>query len=221
VSRGGDKLDAALARFAVGVDGRQALDAGASTGGFTDCLLQRGAAHVYAVDVGRGQLHPRLRGDPRVTVLERTDVRRVRLSDLGGRPLPLLVADLSFISLDAVAGSLVELAAPGADLVVLVKPQFEVGRAEASRAKGVVRRPELWAAALERACAAFDQRGAALAGLMASPLSGAEGNVEFFAHLVTSGGPARPLRLDRGSTVAAAVDEAVARPPAGAARPGR
>src|SRR4029077_17968630 len=118
VGRGGEKLDAAIQRFAVPVEGRRALDAGASTGGFTDCLLQRGAAQVTSVDVGYGQLHQRLRADPRVVVVERTNVRDLVVEE----PFPLVVADLSFISLRTVAPALAgRLAAPGADLVLLVK----------------------------------------------------------------------------------------------------
>ncbi|HMK96004.1 MAG TPA: TlyA family RNA methyltransferase, partial [Acidimicrobiales bacterium] len=144
-SRGGEKLDAALDRFAVDVNGKEALDAGASTGGFTDCLLQRGAVAVVAVDVGHGQLLPRLRADPRVKVLERANVRRLSPADLGGRRFAVVVADLSFISLMTVASSLVSLAQPEAELVVLVKPQFEAGRAVVSKGKGVVRDPHVWA----------------------------------------------------------------------------
>ena len=141
VSRGGDKLDAALDRFAVDPSGRRCLDAGASTGGFTDCLLRRGASGVVAVDVGHGQLDASLRRDPRVEVLERTNIRTLTLASVGGSPFDLVVADLSFISLVTVAPVLAgELAAPGADVVVLVKPQFEAGRAEVSRGKGVIRR---------------------------------------------------------------------------------
>jgi 23S rRNA (cytidine1920-2'-O)/16S rRNA (cytidine1409-2'-O)-methyltransferase len=149
VSRGGLKLEAALARFDVPVDGCRALDAGASTGGFTDCLLQHGAARVYAVDVGHGQLDPSLRSDPRVCVLERVNVRGLDLAALQAADpafsrCPVVVADLSFISLRTVAPALCgEVAAPGADLVVLVKPQFEAGRAAVSRGKGVVRDPRL------------------------------------------------------------------------------
>ena len=205
VSRGGEKLDAALDRFGVPVAGRDALDAGASTGGFTDCLLRRGAARVVAVDVGYGQLDDRLRADPRVTVLERTNVRHLRPDDVGGRPFPLVVADLSFISLRAVAPALLALAEPGGDVITLVKPQFEAGRAEAGRGRGVIRDPEIWLRVLGEVAGAFAARGAALAGLMVSPLRGAEGNVEFLARFLPGtealpgGGP-----VDIAAAVAAA-----------------
>jgi 23S rRNA (cytidine1920-2'-O)/16S rRNA (cytidine1409-2'-O)-methyltransferase len=181
VSRGGEKLDAALDRFAVPVAGCRALDAGASTGGFTDCLLQRGATEVVAVDVGYGQLHERLRADPRVVVRERTNVRELTPGDLG-EPFPIVVADLSFISLRTVAGALVGQAAPGADLVLLVKPQFEAGRVEAARGRGVIREPAVWRRVLEDVSATLGGSGAAIMGAMASPLRGADGNVEFLLH---------------------------------------
>ena len=181
VSRGGEKLDAALDGFTVAVEGRRALDAGSSTGGFTDCLLQRGCASVIAVDVGRGQLHPRMREDPRVTVRERTDIRTIDLEDLGG-PVDLVVGDLSFISLRTVLDALLALVRPGGDLVLLVKPQFEVGRAEASRGKGVIRDPEVRAAALADVRDALTGRGAVIMGEMTSPLKGGAGNVEFLVH---------------------------------------
>ena len=213
VSRGGDKLDAALDRFGVHVAGRTALDAGASTGGFTDCLLQRGVAHVVAVDVGRGQLDFGLRTDPRVTVLERTNVRHLTLDGLGGgtpaEPFPLVVADLAFISLRTVAPALLALAAPGADLVLLVKPQFEAGRADASRERGVIRDPRVWAEALRGVLDAYAGHGAAIMGLMVSPLVGAEGNVEFLAHLV-AGRPEPDLTRDADALVAEVVDLAMA-----------
>jgi 23S rRNA (cytidine1920-2'-O)/16S rRNA (cytidine1409-2'-O)-methyltransferase len=208
VSRGGDKLDAALDRFGIDVAGRVALDAGASTGGFTDCLLQRGAAHVVAVDVGRGQLDLRLREDPRVTVRERTNVRHLTLADLGGdiRPFDLLVADLAFISLRTVASALLGLAAPGADLVLLVKPQFEAGRVEAGRERGVIRDPAVWTDTLTAVLAAYAERGAAIMGLMVSPLRGAEGNVEFLAHLVAGGDQGgRPIQAMVDGAVAVAL----------------
>jgi len=174
----------------VEAEGKEALDAGASTGGFTDCLLARGASRVVAVDVGKGQLLARLRADPRVEVVEGANVRYLGPSDLGGRRYPLVVADLSFISLTVVAGALVGLALPGADLVVLVKPQFEAGRAMVSRGKGVVRDVGAWAEALRVVSEAFEAAGAGAAGAMASPLLGARGNVEFFLHLKQGRPPA-------------------------------
>jgi 23S rRNA (cytidine1920-2'-O)/16S rRNA (cytidine1409-2'-O)-methyltransferase len=204
VGRGGEKLDAALDRFGVDVSGRRALDAGASTGGFTDCLLQRGAASVHAVDVGRGQLDLRLRQDGRVVVLERTNVRYLTPDDLGR--FDLVVADLSFISLRTVAPALLGLVGPGADLVVLIKPQFEAGKAEAARERGVIRDPAVWTATLTAVLAAFADGGAAIMGLMVSPLRGAEGNVEFLAHLRAGG--ARPSTQTVAGLVAAAVAKA-------------
>ncbi len=207
VSRGGDKLAAALDRFGVDVDGRRALDAGASTGGFTDCLLQRGAAEVVAVDVGHGQLDAGLRSDARVRVLERTNVRTLTVDDLDGPPVDVVVADLSFISLTTVAPVLAgPLARPGADLVVLVKPQFEAGRAEVSRGRGVVRDPESWRGALERVASALGAAGAAIMGAMASPLTGPAGNVEFLLHGVTASGPSPTDAV--ATMLSVAVDEA-------------
>ena len=206
VSRGGEKLDAALDRFGIEVAGRRALDAGASTGGFTDCLLQRGAAHVVAVDVGRGQLDLGLRNDERVTVRERTNVRHLTAADVGGL-FDLIVADLAFISLRTVAPALLGLATPGADLILLVKPQFEAGRVEASRQRGVITDPAVWERALDGVVAAFAEGGAAIMGLMVSPLLGAEGNVEFLAHLAAGGAPAP----DPGAMIADSVAAAVLR----------
>jgi 23S rRNA (cytidine1920-2'-O)/16S rRNA (cytidine1409-2'-O)-methyltransferase len=188
VGRGGRKLEAALDRFQIAVAGRRALDAGASTGGFTDCLLQRGAAHVYAVDVGHGQLHPALRANPSVTVLERTNVRTLTPAELAAadpdyEPCPLVVADLSFISLRSVVPALTgPLSTPDADLVLLVKPQFEVGRAAVSRGKGVIRDPALWLGALEGVASALHDAKTGIMGAMASPLTGSAGNVEFLVH---------------------------------------
>ena len=182
VSRGGEKLDAALARFAVDVHGRRCLDAGASTGGFTDCLLQRGASEVVAVDVGFGQLHERLRADERVRNLERTNIRALAAADIGGA-VPVTVADLSFISLRTVLPVLLGLTEPGGDLVLLVKPQFEAGRQEASRGKGVIRDPEVWRRVLEEVRSAASSQGATMMEGMPSPLTGADGNVEFLVRL--------------------------------------
>lgn len=203
-SRGGEKLDAALERFGVDVTGLDALDAGASTGGFTDCLLQRGAARVVAVDVGHGQLHPRLRADERVDVLERANIRYLGPGDLGDRRFDVVVADLSFISLMMVARALLALAKPVAQLVVLVKPQFEAGKAAVSKGKGVVRDPCIWASVLCDVAAAFEAAGATVAGGMASPLLGAQGNVEFFLYLRT-GDRQRPMTLSMEELASSAV----------------
>jgi len=208
VSRGGDKLDAALEGFAVVVAGRRCLDAGSSTGGFTDCLLKHGAAHVTAVDVGYGQLDPRLRDDPRVEVRERTNIRNLGPDAVGA--FALIVADLSFISLTTVVPVLVTLAAPGADLVVLVKPQFEVGHAEVSRGRGVVRDPGLRRRALDDVASSLRGAGATIMGAMASPVLGPAGNAEFllWARLRSPDGADPPV-LD----VASALDAAVAASP--------
>ncbi len=193
VSRGGAKLEAALDRFGVDPSGRYALDAGASTGGFTDCLLQRGASRVVAVDVGYGQLAWGLRSDPRVSVLERTNVR-----DLTPEMLPfvpdLVVADLSFISLRIVLGTIARLATPGAEHIVLVKPQFEAGRDEVGSG-GVVRDIEVWRRAVTGVGVAGRSVGMHPQAVMASPLPGPAGNVEFLL-LLTGRGAARELDLD-------------------------
>jgi 23S rRNA (cytidine1920-2'-O)/16S rRNA (cytidine1409-2'-O)-methyltransferase len=181
VSRGGEKLDAALEQFGIDVRGRRCLDAGASTGGFTDCLLLRGASRVVAVDVGYGQLHERLRHDDRVDVRERTNVRDLDVSAIGG-PADVVVADLSFISLRTVAPALLACAAPGADLVLLVKPQFEAGRSEASKGRGVIRDPVVHERVLAEVATALSGLGAAIIETMQSPITGADGNVEFLLH---------------------------------------
>ncbi len=184
VGRGGEKLDGALEHFRIDVSSIHALDAGASTGGFTDCLLQRGAAHVVAIDVGHGQLHERLRADERVENHERVNVRTLTAADLGGRRFAFIVADLSFISLRSVAASLVALAADNAQLVVLIKPQFEARRVEVSKHKGVVKDPAVWERSLHGVIDAFRSVGATMMGLMVSPIRGTDGNVEFLAHFV-------------------------------------
>ncbi len=181
VSRGGDKLDAALDGFGVSVEGLLVLDAGASTGGFTDCVLRRGAARVFAIDVGHGQLHPRLRSDARVVVHERTNIRGFDPCELGA-PVDVVVADLSFISLRLVVPSFVACSAEGAAWVLLVKPQFEAGRVEAARARGVITDPAVHARVREEVAAALRGAGATIIGWMDSPLLGADGNRELFVH---------------------------------------
>jgi 23S rRNA (cytidine1920-2'-O)/16S rRNA (cytidine1409-2'-O)-methyltransferase len=180
VSRGGEKLAGALDRFDVVVVGRQALDAGASTGGFTDCLLQRGAAHVLAVDVGRGQVAWSLRTDPRVTVLEGTNVRTLTPEAIGG-PVDVCTADLSFISLVTCAPALERCTTPGADLVLLVKPQFEAGRRRVDKG-GVVRDPVVHEAVLREVRDGLADAGLVTADAEPSGLRGADGNAEFFFH---------------------------------------
>jgi 23S rRNA (cytidine1920-2'-O)/16S rRNA (cytidine1409-2'-O)-methyltransferase len=199
VSRGGAKLEAALERFSVEVETRRCLDAGASTGGFTDCLLRAGAAHVVAVDVGYGQLAWALREDPRVTVLDRTNVRSLTADDLPFRP-DLVVADLSFISLRAVLPALAGVASPDADAVLLVKPQFEAGHTRVGKG-GVVRDASVWAAAIEGVAGAAREQGLEPRGVMASPVRGPAGNVEFL--LWVAAGDDVPTVLD----VASAVEE--------------
>ncbi len=198
VSRAGEKLEAALERFGLDPSGRRCLDVGASTGGFTDCLLQRGAGHVVALDVGYGQLAWPIRTDERVTVLERTNARALTPAHLPYAP-DLVVADLSFISLRLVVPALALVAADGADHVLLVKPQFEAGPADVGRG-GVVRDDEVWRRAIRGVAAACAEAGLAPRAVMASPLPGPAGNVEFPLH-ATGGG--EPAEID----VDAAIDE--------------
>jgi 23S rRNA (cytidine1920-2'-O)/16S rRNA (cytidine1409-2'-O)-methyltransferase len=180
VSRGGYKLAGALAAFAgLDVTGRRCLDAGASTGGFTDVLLQAGAAHVVAADVGYGQLAWSLRTDERVTVLDRVNVR-IMDPDLVAPPPQVVVADLSFISLSKVLPALAACAAPDADFALMVKPQFEVGKGRVG-AGGVVRSPQDRAGAVRTVCDTAWSLGLGVKGVTASPLPGPSGNVEYFA----------------------------------------
>jgi 23S rRNA (cytidine1920-2'-O)/16S rRNA (cytidine1409-2'-O)-methyltransferase len=211
VSRGGLKLEAALDRFGVDVAGRDSLDAGASTGGFTHCLLSRGASRVIAVDVGYGQLAWSLRQDPRVVVVERTNVRDLRPEDLPYRP-EVVTADLSFISLRLVIPALARCASDPADLLLLVKPQFEAGRDRVGD-RGVVSDPAVWhevLVAVGRACVA---EGLAVTAAAPSPLLGPAGNVEFFLHVRCPPPPlAEPCSVGAGSLEALArqaVEEAV------------
>ena len=191
VSRGGEKLDHALEAFEVESAARDALDVGASTGGFADVLLQHGAARVIALDVGYGQLHPRIREDPRVTVLERTNVREI--AELPFAP-ELVVCDVSFISVRTALPPALALAAPGWEAVVLVKPQFEAGRAEAPR--GVVRDPDVWRRVLREVAGDAPGWGAQVAGVVDSGLPGPKGNREFFLHLVQRERPENPDELE-------------------------
>lgn len=184
VGRGAYKLDHALDAFSIDVGGRRALDAGASTGGFTDCLLQRGAGHVVAVDVGHGQLHERLRADDRVTNLERTNVRHLDVDGIGG-PVDIVVGDLSFISLRLVVSPLVSVCKPGSDMVLLVKPQFEAGRSEVGKGRGVITDPEVWARVRDEVAHAFESCACTVAGWTESPITGADGNHEFLIHAVS------------------------------------
>jgi 23S rRNA (cytidine1920-2'-O)/16S rRNA (cytidine1409-2'-O)-methyltransferase len=181
VGRGGVKLAHALEAFGVIVAGREALDVGASTGGFTDVLLQRGARRVVALDVGHGQLDWRLREDPRVVVIERRNARELEPAWLPC-PVDVVTIDVSFISLRLILPPLVPALAPGADIVALVKPQFEAGREEVGRG-GLVKDPAVHDAVLARVTASASAIGLARVGMTRSPITGATGNQEFFLHL--------------------------------------
>ncbi|HET9170127.1 MAG TPA: TlyA family RNA methyltransferase [Actinospica sp.] len=210
-SRGGHKLAGALEAFGpagLRVAGRRCLDAGASTGGFTDVLLRAGARQVVAVDVGYGQLVWELRNDPRVSVLDRTNVRELTLEQIGGESVELVVGDLSFISLTLVLPALVRCAEPEADFALMVKPQFEVGR-ERLGSGGVVRDTELHVESVRTVAASAAELGLGVLGVTASPLPGPSGNVEYFLWL-RRGAPA--LRDED-------VRRAVAEGPAGVAAP--
>ena len=185
VGRGGEKLDAALSAFDIDVGGLAALDVGASTGGFSDCLLQRGARRVVALDVGHGQLHPRVRDDPRVVVLERTNIRAATPDTIGGL-VDIVVVDVSFISLVVVIPVLVSLCQPGSPMVLLVKPQFEAGRVEVARGRGVITDPAIHARVQDEVGAALHAAGCAVVGWMDSPIKGGEGNRELLVHAVTA-----------------------------------
>ncbi|MGH7897588.1 MAG: TlyA family RNA methyltransferase [Candidatus Binatia bacterium] len=178
VSRGGEKLEGALRAFGYDVRGLVALDVGASTGGFSDCLLRRGVRRVYALDVGYGQLDWSIRRDPRVVVIERKNVRDLD-ADAFAEPIELAVVDVSFISLGLVLPKLVEVVAAGAKIVALVKPQFEVGKGKVGKG-GVVRDPDLQAEAVEGVRQRARQLGLVERGFVESPLRGPKGNREFF-----------------------------------------
>ncbi|MBL8610405.1 MAG: TlyA family RNA methyltransferase [Myxococcales bacterium] len=181
VSRGGIKLEGALDAFAVDPSGRRCVDLGASTGGFTDCLLQRGAASVAAVDVGYGQLAHKLRVDPRVLVLERTNAKTLEPEQVGGLA-ELVVVDASFIGLGKLMPAIARVLAPDGELVALVKPQFEAGKEEVSRGRGVIRDPEVRAKAIEGVVAELSEAGFEVIAQCDSTLPGPKGNVEAFVH---------------------------------------
>jgi len=197
VSRGGEKLAHALDALGVDPEGKDCLDLGASTGGFTDCLLQRGAARVIALDVGHGQLHPRLRADDRVVVLERVNARR--LEELPFAP-ELVTCDVSFISATRVMPPALSLAVPRWEALVLVKPQFEAGRADAPR--GVVRDPAVHRRVLRELCGTAEGWGARVAGIVDSGHPGPKGNREFVVHLIASEEPSFPDELEHRIEVA-------------------
>lgn len=212
VSRGGDKLWGAMEEFDVVLDGARVLDAGASTGGFTDVVLQRGASSVVATDVGRGQLHERLRQDPRVTVRDRVNLRLVDPGELGS--FDWVVGDLSFISLDAVIDTLLAICEPGGHLMLLVKPQFEASHEVVSAGHGVVTDPDAWTQALADAVDSAIAAGAEVLGLSVSPIRGARGNVEFFLYMSKPHDPSHMSDLYHGAVPehpGMLVDRAVAR----------
>ncbi|MDJ0343186.1 TlyA family RNA methyltransferase [Streptomyces sp. H10-C2] len=199
VSRGGHKLAGALAAFmplGLKVEGRRALDAGASTGGFTDVLLRNGAARVVAVDVGYGQLAWSLQSDDRVTIKDRTNVRELTLEHIDGEPVDIIVGDLSFIPLGLVLPALVRCAAPDADLVLMVKPQFEVGK-ERLGTGGVVRSTQLRAETVRTVAGQGAALGLGVMGVTASPLPGPSGNVEYFLWLRAGAPELDPADVDR------------------------
>lgn len=199
VSRGGEKLAGALSDFGVTVEGRRAVDVGASTGGFTDCLLQSGAVSVAAVDVGYGQLAWSLRTDPRVSVFERTNIRHADPAVLGA-PFDLVVADVSFIALKTVLPALVSLMGPEADMVALVKPQFEAGKGRVGK-RGVVKDATVHTDVLTEVIAAVDEAGLVVRGLTVSPIKGPEGNIEFWVFASRVG---ESVAVDVASVVARA-----------------
>ena len=189
VSRGGEKLAGFLERFPLDLQGTHVVDVGASTGGFTDCVLQAGAADVICVDVGRAQLHPKLRGDPRVTNLEQVNARHLRPGDLPRSDFDVAVMDLSFISLRSVLPAVWSLLRPGGRLIALVKPQFEAGKAEADKGRGVIRDVAVQEAVLKgiTAFALQELPGSSLIGSMDSPITGTDGNREFLIGLSKAG----------------------------------
>jgi 23S rRNA (cytidine1920-2'-O)/16S rRNA (cytidine1409-2'-O)-methyltransferase len=186
VSRGGLKLKAALENFAIAVHGKTCMDVGASTGGFTDCLLQEGAIKVYAVDVGYGQFDWGLRNDSRVVLLERTNIRHLERDKINDT-IDIAVIDVSFISLTLVVPKVCEFLSPGGEVVALIKPQFEVGKGEVGKG-GVVRDEEKRRLAVGRVQEALEASGLVTVGVMESPVRGQKGNTEYLIYLKTEGG---------------------------------
>lgn len=210
VSRGGLKLEAALARFGLGaLAGKTGLDIGASTGGFTDCMLQSGAERVIAVDTGRGQIHDKLRTDPRVTLMERTNARNLTLDAIGGEAVDLIAIDVSFISLRLILPACERLLAPEGDAITLVKPQFEAERRQVGEG-GIVRDPEVHREVLERICKFCRSGPWAVRGLMASPIRGVKGNVEFLLWLRRGGVGETGGEKDGGEAVSELIGQALA-----------
>ena len=196
VSRGGEKLLAAFDEFSLDVQDFVCADLGASTGGFTDCLLQHGAAKIYAIDVGRGQLHWKLRQDERVVVMEKRNAREIMSLP---ETIDLVVVDASFISLKVLLPVAQSWLKQSGQIVALIKPQFEAGRKEVSRGKGVIREPEVHRSVIEDVLSFAKERGFILKGLIPSPLRGPKGNVEFLAQLSLEGDPAIDMQsmIDR------------------------
>lgn len=178
VSRGGFKLEAALDAFGVDAAGKTAVDVGSSTGGFTDCLLQRGASKVYAIDAGRGQLDWKLRNDPRVVSMEKFNARYLKPEDIGGEPVGIVVIDVSFISLTKIIPPAAGVLAPGGVLVALIKPQFEVGKGEVGKG-GIVRDEAKRKEVVDKITAFASGLGLEVRGVIESPITGADGNVEY------------------------------------------
>jgi 23S rRNA (cytidine1920-2'-O)/16S rRNA (cytidine1409-2'-O)-methyltransferase len=197
VSRGGEKLAGALAHFQVNLGGKVAMDVGASTGGFTHCLLTQGVGKVYAVDVGYGQLDASLRQDSRVVVLERRNIRHLPPEDVP-EPVDLITLDLSFISLTLVLPKVLEFLRPGGEILALVKPQFEVGKGQVGKG-GVVRDPKMQQDAVEKVARAARSLGLQVSPAFPSTLKGPKGNQEYFLYLIASGGGHKAIDKGRGS----------------------
>ncbi len=205
VSRGGLKLEKAMKNFDVDPGGKICMDIGASTGGFTDCMLQNGATKVYAVDVGYGQLAWSLRNDPRVICMEKTNIRYVVPEDIGER-IEFFSVDVSFISLTKVLGPVKELLIPGGEGVCLIKPQFEAGREKVGK-KGVVREPEIHLEVIDSMTAFVRSQGYSVKNLDYSPVKGPEGNIEYLIHIVNDGSGDIRSGIDPEAVVAAAHNE--------------